>query len=98
MHVDSASAAAAENVTITLAADPSRNPFVLEDYRNTGTWDTVTISANLVVALNGTSEARESQPMDLRGYGQVKVVNIVNADVSHDCNVWGGISFPGRAA
>jgi len=55
-------------------------------------WDTLTLSSSLVIAGNGTTEARKTVQLDCTGIPQIRFVSVIQAN-ANDFNVSGTVNF-----
>ena len=84
------------NVTYNVVANPRGSAenvalnWGVTDFANY--WDTLTLTSSLVIAGNGTTEARKTVQIDCTGLPQIRVVSVIQAN-ANSFNVSGTVNF-----
>ena len=97
MVVDGTDAGYSSNVTYDVFSNPlGKKDNVAPNWDISGfttSWDTVTLSASLVIAVNGLTEARKTIQLDCNGVPQIKFSSVTNANAGN-VNVGGTFNVP----
>jgi len=92
LNVDGADAGATGDATFNFISNPAGELNVARNWSSTQYWDTVSIDDNMIVAINGSTEAQYAPSVDISCYSQIKLLSVINADDAV-LKVWGSLNY-----